>query len=172
MKTNKQKVGLVVAFDKEGGFGKDEYIPWNFPEDFKHFATTTKNSTVIMGRTTYDDIRTYSIGSKSLLKGRQCIVVTSKGVEGGYDNVETVKSVEDALEAAKKYDKDVFFVGGERIYREGIEHSDILHITAVDGHYECDRFFPLDRLVDFELVSEIYSTRHKELTYQTYRRKE
>ena len=47
---------IIAAVDKTSGFGFEGKIPWNFPEDFKHFQDTTKGHVCVMGRHTYTDM--------------------------------------------------------------------------------------------------------------------
>ena len=78
----------IYAIDLNNGLSKDGIIPWNSKKDLKFFANKTKNSVVIMGRTTYfslpDNVRP--------LKNRLNIVLTSKpeqflDLEDGIENV-------------------------------------------------------------------------------------
>lgn len=49
-------ISIIVALAKNGVIGNKGEIPWYLPDDFKHFASITKQHTVIMGRKTYESI--------------------------------------------------------------------------------------------------------------------
>ena len=61
------EINLIVAKDLDNGIGKNNSIPWNYPDDMKHFTQTTQScengniNAIIMGRRTW-----VSIGEKPL----------------------------------------------------------------------------------------------------------
>lgn len=148
-------VNIIVAVDETGGFGKDGKIPWHFPEDLKHFQSITKNTTCIMGRKTYQDMLEMVVERKKkkspkekiikideILPGRECFVVsrTLKTVQGATVVPRLRKAMVDATK------KEIFVIGGELMYTEALPWTKMIHLTVVKGHYNCDRFFPLDYL--------------------------
>lgn len=52
-----RNISIIVAVDDSGGFGKEGKLPWYFPEDLANFKKLTTNATCLMGRLTYDDIK-------------------------------------------------------------------------------------------------------------------
>ena len=52
-----------------GVIGKDNGLPWRLPKDMKHFMSSTMGKPVIMGRKTFESM-------KSPLPGRTNIVLT------------------------------------------------------------------------------------------------
>ena len=177
------KIEIIVAVDRHGGFGKDGKIPWYYPKDLKHFKELTSGHICIMGRKTYEDMlkmrlkRDKKAGKEGaeinlILPGRQCFVVTSK------KKLETpgaikAKSIQDAIHSIRDNDnRKVFIIGGERMYREGLDMADTLHITWVPGEYDCDKFFPIDAFVGnspFKLISQ---EEDGELLFTTYGRRD
>jgi len=152
-------IKIMCAVDKYGGFGKDGKIPWHFPEDFKHFKETTAGHVCIMGRKTYDEIYEHAVKRNpkiaaydevynegkalDVLPGRKSIVVTSSVVTPvGVSAAKT--SLAEAIEFAKAEfpDRDIFIIGGQRLFEEGLELTDVVHLTVVKREYDCDRFFP------------------------------
>ena len=63
-------IKIIAACSKNGVAGKDGKLPWNYSEDLAHFKKMTLNSTIIMGRKTYE-----SIGKP--LPHRKNVVITS-----------------------------------------------------------------------------------------------
>ena len=49
-------INLIVATDRNGLIGNKGTIPWKIPNDLKYFKDITIDSTVIMGRKTYQSI--------------------------------------------------------------------------------------------------------------------
>lgn len=169
--TNKS-INIIAAVDSKFGFGKDGKIPWHIPEDFKFFMTKTLNSVVIMGKTTFDDLLTYSKNGK-VLPNRQCIVLSSDTtLESSWDNVQYTNDVTDALFRAAEFQSDVYFIGGERVFRVGMNIADNVYLTHISNDYDCDRFFPSEKLSAFQLIDSRKSEVHSDVTYKTYTRME
>ncbi len=62
----------VVAVSLNNCIGKQGTIPWRYPEDFKYFRSLTLDSTVIMGRKTWDSLP----ADKRPLPRRNNVVIT------------------------------------------------------------------------------------------------
>lgn len=174
MRRNNNSINIIVAVDREGGFGKDGKIPWHFSEDLKHFKAITDNAVCIMGRRTYEDmIEMVKKHRKDepiteLLPGRQCFVVTSNPdleVEGAT----AIAGITEALDKAD-LDRPIFVVGGEKMYIEALSVAQTVHMSVVKGDsYECDRFFPIEYLQSkFAIVA---GTETDNIYYVKYERK-
>lgn len=134
-------IALIVAFDTKFGIGKNNTIPWHISADLKRFKALTQNSTIIMGRKTWE-----SIGEKPLPK-RQNIIVTKTSSNKtllNNDNVLFVSSIKEAIEKAKY--QHIFFIGGSSIYDEAFKYIDTAFVTEVIGDFECDVKFPIENL--------------------------
>ena len=128
-------LNLIVAKAKNNAIGKNGKIPWNIPEELQYFKAKTINNVVIMGRKTYE-----SIGHP--LSQRINIVISNTKKYSG-ENLYIVSSLNDALELANRYDKEVFIIGGERLYKETMDIVDRMYITEVFIDVkEADTFFP------------------------------
>ena len=49
-------IGLIWAQAANGVIGRGGALPWHLPEDLAHFRDTTRGSTVVMGRRTWDSL--------------------------------------------------------------------------------------------------------------------
>jgi dihydrofolate reductase len=138
-----QKI-LIAAIDKDGGIGKDGYMPWYYPADLKLFMTLTMGHTIIMGRKTFDGM--YERG-KAPLKGRKNIIVTRAAAT--YRSQFADKYTGDILDFTTDIncqdldlEDKVFYCGGAEIYRQVIDLIDIIYLTRFEESYGCDTFFP------------------------------
>jgi len=121
-------IGLIVAATHDGIIGVDGGIPWHYAGDMRRFAWITTGSTVIMGRLTWESLPKRT----DPLPGRRIIVVTSSS-DLGNPKAEAFKSLDEALGSSEG---DVWFIGGERIYRDALERGivDLVDVTRVpDG---------------------------------------
>lgn len=124
-------ITLIAAIGKNNEIGINNTLPWNIPEDLKHFKEYTMGKVVIMGRKTFQ-----SIGKP--LPGRKCIVISSSSLN---NSVITTKSIDEALSIDYCY-PEIVIIGGESIYRQTINKANKLVITHVDSTFEADSYFP------------------------------
>ena len=123
----------IVAMTPERVIGRDNALPWHFPEDLRFFKRTTSGHPVVMGRKTYD-----SIGKP--LPGRQNIVLT-RDPSWSAEGVSVIHSTDD-LSALELLDPDVFIMGGAEIYSLFLPLLDELLVTWVFESYPGDTVFP------------------------------
>ena len=122
----------IVAMTPERVIGRDNALPWHFPEDLRFFKRTTSGHPVVVGRKTYD-----SIGRA--LPGRQNIVLTRER-SWSAEGVTVIHSPEE-LSSLELQDPDVFVMGGAEIYALFLPLLDELLISKLlytilvqDGH--------------------------------------
>ena len=125
------KLYHIVAMAKNRVIGKDNKLPWHFPEDLKYFKNLTTGSTVIMGRKTFE-----SIGRP--LPNRQNFVLSRILQEK--EGVQFFPSLEEA--AAKIKTQDAFIIGGAELYKQTIHRVDGIYLTRIDADYEGNAFYP------------------------------
>lgn len=128
---------LILATDINNGIGKNNTLPWSIKDDMKRFALLTKNSYVIMGRNTADSLPCH-------LKTRTHIVITSNEEYANdvLDEITICDSLNSALLHIRKLkdDRNVFVIGGKRMYEEGIKHKrcNTVYLTKIHNDYDCD----------------------------------
>jgi dihydrofolate reductase len=128
------KISAIAAISDNKVLGNKGKIPWQIPEDMKHFRDITLGHPIIMGRKTWD-----ALGKP--LPGRTNIVITrDKSVHP--EGAQVVHSIEQAIKEAKKEKKEIFIVGGGEIYKLALPYTDKLYLTLVEGIFTGDAFFP------------------------------
>ncbi len=155
-------IALIVAVNNKNTIGKDNKIPWYSQEDLKYFKDKTLNSTVIMGRKTFESL-------KKPLINRENIVITSSFIEN--ENIKQFKDIKTALKNCNN--ENIFFIGGSKIYNECIDYCDKLYITKINNDILGDVFFNVN-INSFKLINETYKHDEKanlDLNFQTYERK-
>lgn len=155
-------ISIIAAVAKNNCVGVANKLPWNLPEDLKHFQTTTKNKPVLMGDRTFESI--VSILGKPL-PGRKNIVVT---LNKNYKAPEGVEVYFDLFEALEKYkNEDLFVIGGPTIWRLAMPKTDRMYITHIHKNYEGDAFFPE---VNWQEWKKISSQPHEGFEFAVYDR--
>lgn len=138
------KFKIIACFNKKRVLGKDGHLIWKIRNDISNFSRMTTNNVVIMGRLTYE-----SLPNGEPLKNRINVVLTSNegfSVDSKYENVYIVHSLKDAIELCDAffYDKEVFVIGGESVYRQFMDANlvDEMRLTIVNDEDDGDAFFP------------------------------
>ena len=148
---------LVVAMSRNRVIGRAGGLPWNEPEDLKHFRRVTMGHAVVMGRRTWE-----SIGRP--LPGRRMIVVSRREDLALPPSVERASDLESALRAARATDAAPCVIGGGEIYAQALPQATRLELTVIDREVDGDTHFP-----DFDERewSEIASARSGALCFRT-----
>lgn len=116
--------GIIVAMNADRVIGKAGTTPWHYSADLSRFKRMTLETTVIMGRKTWD-----SLPFKPLPK-RHNIVIT-RGADVG---VTTCGSLPEALESAQR--EHIWVIGGAEIYALALKHCNEIDITYVPDRIE------------------------------------
>ena len=124
----------IVAVYDDWGIGADGDQPIALSVDRKFFRSTTRGSTVIVGRKT---LAAFPGGNP--LPKRRNIVLTRQGCDTG--GVELAGSPEQAMEMSKD-DEKVFVIGGGTVYRQMLPLCDRAYVTKVHVTPVSDTFFP------------------------------
>lgn len=149
---------MIAAMTRDRIIGKDGKLPWRLPDDMKHFKATTMGHAIIMGRKTWEE-------TGRPLPGRRNMVVTSRTIEG----IETFRSIEDAIAAARTTDAEPYVIGGGEIYKAALPFATKLVITWVKQSAEGDTRFPE---VDFTKWKEVERRPHELFDIAIYERVE
>ncbi|MDD6440593.1 MAG: dihydrofolate reductase [bacterium] len=153
-------MNLIVAVDKNWAIGKDNKLLVSIPADMKFFRETTKGNIVVMGRKTLE-----SFPQGQPLQNRVNIVI-SRNKDYKVKGAVVVHSIEEAIEEAKKYEGDVYVIGGESIYRAMLPYCQTALVTKIDHAYTADTYFPnLDEDPEWELTGETEEQTYFDLEY-------
>lgn len=142
-------MNLIVAVDKNWGIGKNNDLLISLKDDMRFFREKTKDSVVIMGQNTLE-----SFPGGNPLKNRVNIVLT---LDQNYVNeyVIVARNISQAVEMAKKYNKEIFIIGGASIYRQMLDLCDTAYVTKIDKSFDADTFFTnLDELSNWSIENE------------------
>ena len=118
---------------RNGVIGRDNELPWRLSIDLKRFRALTMSHHIVMGRKTFE-----SIGR--LLPGRKTVIV-SRDPQYKFEGAVVVASVDAAIQAGGD-DPEIFFIGGEQLYRQVLDCVDRIYLTEVDAQVNGDAHFP------------------------------
>ena len=143
---------LVLAVSENGVIGKGDGLPWDLPDDLRHFKQTTLGRPVIMGRKTFE-----SVGRP--LPGRTNIVLTRRS-DWCHPGVEVCSDLAGAIARGQQQAlldgaDAVCVVGGAEIYRLALPIADKVVLTQVHGQVEGDAFFDLSSIDGWREASRV-----------------
>ena len=129
----KPLISIIAAMAANRVIGIDNRLPWRLPEDLQHFKRLTLGHHVIMGRKTWESL-------PGKLPGRPHVVITR---DPGYraEGALVAHSLEEAVAAAGD-DGEIFFIGGENLYRQALALADRIYLTEIQQDFEGDAHFP------------------------------
>jgi dihydrofolate reductase len=133
-KQPREPLVLVCAMAKNRVIGRDNKIPWDLPEDRKHFVAVTRGHAIIMGRLTWESL------GRPLPNRRNIVVTRQKGAT--FQGAETANSLAQALELARQTDPEPRLIGGGQLYTESLPLATRIELTVLDENYDGDSHFP------------------------------
>lgn len=154
-------LSIIAGISQNNCIGLNGQLPWNIPEDLKHFREVTTGKTVLMGRKTWESLpeKFRPLPNRiNLIITRQTDYVVPAGVEV-YATIE---------EAVVKHPEEIVVIGGAEIYKQTIMQADRLYITHINQTIAGDAFFPE---IDMAVWQESARQDHDGFSFVTYTRK-
>ena len=138
-------IAMIAAIAANNAIGFENKLLYWLPDDLKRFKSLTTGHTIIMGRKTFESL------PKGALPNRRNIVL-SKNPSAQYAGTEVFHSLEQALQQCSETE-NVFIIGGESLYKEGLSKADRLYLTTIeDTPEQDDAFFPAINEQEWELI--------------------
>lgn len=132
----------IAAVSKDGYISKNNSIPWDFPVDKKQWTHMVRDSPVIMGRKTFEQVPVRLTSDHIYVLSR-----TESYPDKSYATA--CRSKEDVLEHISMREQTVYVLGGGAIYELFYEDMDTLILTEVDKTVDGDARFPMRYTQDF-----------------------
>ena len=137
-------ISIIVAVAANRAIGLNNKMPWHITEDLQRFKAITMGSPVVMGRKTFESLR-------SALPGRKNVVIT-RNSDYKADGAVVVHSLEEAIKACEGVE-EIFIMGGAQIYEQALPIADRFYLTRVLHDYEADTYFPDWDINEWEVES-------------------
>ena len=157
-------LSMIVTVDRNWALSNAHRPLISIPDDIKFIKDTTYGQVVMMGKHTFEN----HFGSSPL--ANRITIICTKDENYKASGVTVVHSSTQAMLAAEKYNRDVYVLGGKRLYHDLLPLCDEVHVTAVDYSYTADAWFPnLDKRPEWVLVDESEEQTHFDVIY-TFKR--
>ena len=139
-------IKIIAAHSSNRIIGNKGTIPWFIKGELRRFRDITMNHNVVMGRKTYE-----SIGK--VLDGRKNIIV-SRNKTFTVDGAISANSYDDAISKCDS-EKDIFIIGGAKLYELALDRCDYLLLTLINKKIEGDTYFPKYDYSSWKLINEV-----------------
>ncbi|MBS2126204.1 dihydrofolate reductase ['Fragaria x ananassa' phyllody phytoplasma] len=155
---------LITALDSNNLIGKDNQLPWHYPQDLCYFKQMTVNQNVLMGYETYKSLKQY-FKTKPFNFNKTYVASFNKDLQLPDSEV-----VNDLSIFWKKFvnqtTANLFVIGGGKIYQQAIPYVDILYITHILERHQGNVYFPPINWQQFQLVTKVIQPQLIFATYQ------
>jgi dihydrofolate reductase len=133
-------IHLVVAVARRGIIGRDGRLPWNLPEDWRHFLELTRGGILIHGRKCQEH--------HGAPLPERAVIVLSRNPAYALPGAHSAHNLSDALALAQSLAHlgPIWIGGGAAVYREALPLADRVYLTEIDADFAGDTFLPLDLL--------------------------
>lgn len=161
------KIILIACIDENNGLGFRNQLLYKIKEDIEFFKSNTINSTILMGKKTYE-----SIGNTPLPKRTNIVLSTDiefhfTCTKSNYNNLAVYDNINDAIEYARVLNKNLYIIGGQKIYEVFINIADEIKLCKIYANdKESDTFFPEIDTFIWELKEE--TTKQYHLDYKCF----
>lgn len=158
-------INMIYCQSRDGFIGKDNKLLYNIPADMKRFKDLTTGGVVVMGHNTWK-----SLPWKHRPLPNRVNVVLSRDRTLQLPGAVVYHSLKEAL--AAHADQEVWLIGGESIYEEGLQYARYIFQTHVDQDAEGDARAPVIDLTRWRLDDSV-QCKYENLFYEmnVYQRK-
>ena len=151
------KISSIVAVGPHREIGFQGKMSWDYPTEYAHFLMTVSGHCILMGRVNFEE----NISNSVLLARTTSLVISSQEdvqkflpSQGDFD-IKFFSKIDHAVTYASQLgEKELFIIGGEKIYLETLPIVDKIYYSVVPYEGEADRFFPEIPLDQFKLVQK------------------
>jgi len=149
-------IRLIAAIDEKRGMANDHGIPWHgkTPTDVREFRQKIQNGNVLMGLVTYKEYTAPPSHHRNLVLND-----TDDPLRPGFEEVPDLPAL------LRDTTEDLWVIGGAGVFAETIGKADELHLTRLEGDFQCTKFFP-EFEADFVRVSQSKPLTENGITYR------
>lgn len=142
-------ISMILAMDINNLVGKNNDLPWHYPEDLKYFKKVTLGKDVLMGYNTYLSI-VNRLGKPLPNRINHVLTFESELPLGG--NI--VKDLDKLLNEYQNSEKELFIIGGKSIYELLVSKAQRIYLTRINKAHEGDIYLNCFDFSKYNLISK------------------
>jgi dihydrofolate reductase len=152
------ELAIVVAVDENDAIGFGQHLLCHLPNDLKYFKHLTTGHSIIMGRLTYQSLPVQPLPHRHN-------IVLSNNIHYKPRGASKANSIKQALDLAQD-DTQIFFVGGDSIYKQAFLFVDTLYVTLIHHRFpRADAYFDGHHSTQFTEVNRIFNEQDEKNPY-------
>lgn len=140
MNIDRPIIGIMAA-TKEGVIGLNNALPWNYPDELKHYEKMTSNHHIIIGLSTYE-----GMPKQLLTNSKSAIVLSDRQLN--LNDAKLAYSLEECLNYVRRLplQEKVFMVGGAETAHSFLEANllSAFFLTEIHKSYFGDTYLNLN----------------------------
>ena len=157
-------IAAIAAVDVNRGIGFKNQLLEHIPEDLKYFKKLTTGKVVIMGSNTWASLPVKP------LPNRYNIIITRTPLYDEESNNYSFMTWEEVINFLNNTEKDVFIIGGERVYEKLLPYCDKIYLTYIGkAHNNVDTYFPdfkyTDKYGKWDLIETSELKQYNDIVY-------
>ncbi|XP_041112217.1 zgc:153031 [Polyodon spathula] len=151
-KVHTKPIRLIAAACNNMGIGKNGYLPWNLPSEFKFFLDTISSvstpgmkNLLVWGRKCWEAFPESLLPLPNTLHVILSRTLSSVPKHAQYLCSDLQGSVKlGSTHPLNEVIETIWIIGGVEPYTEALQHPwcDLLYLTDVQADFECDTYFP------------------------------
>ena len=156
-------ISAIFAMDENYGIGLNGSLPWpKNSKDFRWFKSNTINSTVVMGRNTWDDPM-----MPKPLPNRKNIVITSRKMNV-YEDTTPISITDARAWLTTNSNKNIFIIGGAKVLNEYWDLVERFYVSIIPNVYNCDTFIDEEKVRDLQSKNIRYESDYEDLKLRIF----
>ena len=156
-------ISAIFAMDENYGIGLNGSLPWpKNSKDFRWFKSNTINSTVVMGRNTWDDPM-----MPKPLPNRKNIVITSRKMNV-YEDTTPISITDARAWLTTNSNKNIFIIGGAKVLNEYWDLVERFYVSIIPNVYNCDTFIDEKKVKDLQSKNIRYESDYEDLKLRIF----
>lgn len=138
------RISMIVAVANNLVIGKGKEMAWHIKDDLRRFRMMTEGKTIIVGRTTFEQLRdAYVSRGKPLPERRQVILTKNTEYIVDLPDCYVCHSLEEAMDKAREIEsEEIYVVGGATIFAQALSSVSRIYLTKVELDVDGDAYFP------------------------------
>ena len=154
-------ISFIWAQTDSGVIGLKNKLPWRIKSELQNFKKITLNHKIIMGRKTWD-------GLKTVLPNRENIVVTRNVNYDVPESVKLINNISDIIKSFTASKEEIFVIGGANLFSSLKNVVNKLYVSYIKQEFPGDVYM-ID--IDFNKFSLIKEEEFPQFSFKIYKKK-
>lgn len=154
-------MNAIVNVTNDWGIGKNGQLTVHLKKDMRHFKELTTGHPILLGRKTL-----LTFPRQEPLPNRENLIL-STDPDFSVPGARVLHTMDAVFEATRRFDKDIFIVGGESVYRQFLPYCRKVYLTHTLLNVDSDAYFPnLDKLQNWKLIYQSPVYQENDISFQ------